>query len=177
VSRLTKADRERLNARTRARYRENPALFRVRADRWARKNPEKVSAIGRRWRQKHREQVNAINRAYYWRNVEALRAKHRARKRAWKLTWTPEKRKQVAAKKRGAYYKKVKRESMAMNGNASVSNLRLLSARAQSALLYANLKTVGAVRRSLGKGELQQYRNCGPQTVDEICKAVGFKAD
>ena len=62
-----------------------------------------------------------------------------------------------------------------MNGNASVAKLRLRSPRARSALLHANLKTVGDVRRSLENGELQQYRNLGPKTLAEICKAVGFK--
>jgi hypothetical protein len=62
-----------------------------------------------------------------------------------------------------------------MNGNASVDKLRLRSSRAWSALLHANLKTVGDVRRSLEKGELQQYRNLGPKTLAEICKAVGFE--
>jgi hypothetical protein len=62
-----------------------------------------------------------------------------------------------------------------MIGNASVAKLRLRSSRARSALFHANLKTVGAVRRSLENGELQQYRNCGPKTLTEICKAVGFK--
>ena len=62
-----------------------------------------------------------------------------------------------------------------MNGNASVDRLRLRSPRAWSALFHANLKTVGDVRRSLENGELQQYRNLGPKTLAEICKAVGFK--
>jgi Bacterial RNA polymerase, alpha chain C terminal domain len=64
-----------------------------------------------------------------------------------------------------------------MNGNASVDKLRLRSSRAWSALLHANLKTVGDVRRSLENGELQQYRNCGPKTLAEICKAVGFERE
>jgi hypothetical protein len=62
-----------------------------------------------------------------------------------------------------------------MNGNTSVDKLRLRSSRAWIALLHANLKTVGDVRRSLENGELQQYRNCGPKTLAEICKAVGFE--
>jgi hypothetical protein len=62
-----------------------------------------------------------------------------------------------------------------MNGNSSVAKLRLRSARARRAVLYANLKTVGAVRRSLENGELQQYWNCGPKTLAEIARAVGYK--
>jgi hypothetical protein len=62
-----------------------------------------------------------------------------------------------------------------MNGNSSVDKLRLRSSRAWRALSHANLKTVGAVRRSLENGELQHYRNCGPKTLAKICEAVSFE--
>jgi AraC-like DNA-binding protein len=159
----SESERDQTNARRRARYS------------WANKNPDKVRAIMRRWRRRNREQINAIARSYYWRNVGAVRAKHRARVRAWMRSLSPANRKQVAAKKREWYYKKVKRGPTAVNGNAAVTNLRLRSSRAWKALTHANLRTIGAVRRSLKDDELQQYRNCGPRTLAEIFKAVGFK--
>ncbi len=52
-------------------------------------------------------------RARYWRNPEAARAKYRAYARKWVRTWTPEKRKRVAANQAKWYYANLERERAA----------------------------------------------------------------